>query len=210
MALTSQKAVVLCGPGNNGGDGFVVARLLKQRGWQVEVFLYGELAKLPVDAKVNAERWLETGEVQPACPPTDETEPDFPPAFCDLLVDAVFGTGLKRQVDDPCLWEWFWLIDDAVDVLALEGLGLDKHGGVKWRAPRTVAIDIPSGLCADTGVILGGEPEHGLRAPRVMLSVSFHGAKQGHRSADGPELCGKLVICDIGLDKWADVAEEAR
>ena len=59
------RAVVLCGPGNNGGDGFVVARLLKERGWDVEVFLYGEVDKLPPDAKVNCERWGEMGEVIP-------------------------------------------------------------------------------------------------------------------------------------------------
>ena len=59
MAATSHKAVVLCGPGNNGGDGFVVARLLAEWGWEVEVFLYGDVDKLPPDAKVNYERWLE-------------------------------------------------------------------------------------------------------------------------------------------------------
>ena len=58
LAASRHKAVVLCGPGNNGGDGFVVARLLKEWGWEVEVFLYGDAAKLPPDARVNYERWL--------------------------------------------------------------------------------------------------------------------------------------------------------
>ncbi len=64
LATTSHRAVVLCGPGNNGGDGFVVARLLKQRGWEVEVFLYGDPEKLPPDARVNCERWVEAGTVE--------------------------------------------------------------------------------------------------------------------------------------------------
>ena len=56
--------MVLCGPGNNGGDGFVVARLLHEWGWEVEVFLYGDPAKLPPDAKVNYERWIRSGWVE--------------------------------------------------------------------------------------------------------------------------------------------------
>ena len=55
--------MVLCGPGNNGGDGFVVARLLRERGWEVEVYLYGDAEKLPPDAKVNYERWVEMGRL---------------------------------------------------------------------------------------------------------------------------------------------------
>ncbi len=201
MAKTAQKAVVLCGPGNNGGDGFVVARLLKQRGWAVEAFLYGELEKLPPDAKVNAERWLKWGEVHPACP---SGESPIPSVACDLLLDAVFGTGLKRPVDDPCLWEWFWLIDDAMDVLALEDTDPLLCEGVRWRASRTVAVDIPSGLDADTGDVWGEDPPHGLRAPCVMLTVTFHGPKQGQHQKLGPELCGRLVVHDIGLAKWAE------
>ena len=65
LAKTAHRAVVLCGPGNNGGDGFVVARLLKEWGWEVEVFLYGDPAKLPPDARVNYERWGELGAVLP-------------------------------------------------------------------------------------------------------------------------------------------------
>ncbi|MEL7000410.1 MAG: NAD(P)H-hydrate epimerase, partial [Pseudomonadota bacterium] len=59
LATAPHRAVVLCGPGNNGGDGFVVARLLKQRGWEVEVFLYGDEDKLPRDAAENARLWRE-------------------------------------------------------------------------------------------------------------------------------------------------------
>ncbi len=97
MAKTPQKAVVLCGPGNNGGDGFVVARLLKGRGWEVEVFLYGEVDKLPPDAKVNAERWLEVGEVQPI----KDTDQSWQESWwdCQLFIDAVFGTGLSRPME---------------------------------------------------------------------------------------------------------------
>ena len=68
LRATSHRAVVLCGPGNNGGDGFVVARLLKEWGWEVEVFLYGDPERMPPDARVNYERWRGMGEVgsQPA------------------------------------------------------------------------------------------------------------------------------------------------
>lgn len=90
-----RRAVVLCGPGNNGGDGFVVARLLKERGWAVEVFLYGDEAKLPPDAAENCRRWREMGEVRP-----------FSECFSDrwifqpVVVDSIFGTGLVRAVAD--------------------------------------------------------------------------------------------------------------
>src|SRR6056297_2346399 len=68
LAKAPHKAVVLCGPGNNGGDGFVVARLLKDWGWEVQVFLYGAPAKLPPDAKTNYQRWQEMGQVDPLTP----------------------------------------------------------------------------------------------------------------------------------------------
>ena len=63
FAAAPQRALVLCGPGNNGGDGFVVARLLRGAGWQVEVFLFGDADKLPPDAKANHDRWCDMGAV---------------------------------------------------------------------------------------------------------------------------------------------------
>ena len=187
LATAPHRAVVLCGPGNNGGDGFVVARLLKEQSWDVEVFLYGDPAKLPPDALANYERWKLLGGVS-----SSDTQHEN---SCDLLVDAVFGTGLQRPVDDPNLWEWFWHIDDAIDIVDWQQSGDTKA----WNAPRTIAVDIPSGLDSDTGEILGDTPPHGLRAPRVMLTVTFHRMKKGHVHGVGQEHCGKVVIKDIGL-----------
>ncbi|CUH84845.1 bifunctional ADP-dependent NAD(P)H-hydrate dehydratase/NAD(P)H-hydrate epimerase [Thalassovita mediterranea] len=164
LADGSGRAIVLCGPGNNGGDGFVVARLLAARGWAMEVFLYGDAEKLPPDARVNYERWCESGAVESL---TDATS-----LLADVVVDALFGTGLTRPfVDLPAVREA--LNEGQVSV---------------------VSVDLPSGLCADSGRSLG--ETHCLQA---NLSVTFHRMKLGHVLQSGPELCGKTVIKDIGL-----------
>jgi hydroxyethylthiazole kinase-like uncharacterized protein yjeF len=130
LAQAPNKAVVLCGPGNNGGDGFVVARLLKDWGWEVEVFLYGDAAKLPPDAKANYARWAKMGEARSFKELTDQ------PWKADLNIDALFGTGLTRP---------------------LEGVIADLAGKMRKSAPpgHDVAIDAPSGLCMDSGKSLG-------------------------------------------------------
>ena len=188
MALTAQKAVVLCGPGNNGGDGFVVARLLKQRGWEVAVFLYGEVEKLPPDAKVNAERWLEMGEIgtYTATALGDLAEDQAFLLNPCLLIDAMFGTGLARALDGSLhLHESLYTFSTEV----LEA--------------RRVAIDLPSGLCADSGRYLGNKAgsEFGEGRFEFELTVSFHSEKCGHRLAEGPRFCGKTVVADIGIER---------
>ena len=96
LAAAPHRAVVLCGPGNNGGDGFVVARLLHDWGWQVALYLYGDAEKLPPDARANHDRWRALGPVLPfASAPTAADA-------ADLYVDALFGTGLKASCWTGC------------------------------------------------------------------------------------------------------------
>ncbi|MCI2393396.1 NAD(P)H-hydrate dehydratase [Aliiroseovarius sediminis] len=184
LAKTSHKAVVLCGPGNNGGDGFVVARLLKEWGWEVEVFLYGDAEKLPPDARVNYERWEgHVGDVL-----TYQASKGW---GCDLLIDALFGTGLTRGIKP--LGDLFWNMGDMVDCFEIEW-------GHKRGRPAIVAIDIPSGVCSDSGKEFPNE-EHWTRfSAHAHLSVSFHSGKPGHYLGDGSENAGKCVVKSIGLE----------
>ena len=197
LAEGQRRAVVLCGPGNNGGDGFVVARLLKKRGWAVDVFLYGDAGRLPPDARANYERWVETGAVAAF----NEQGVHIPEGTC-LVVDAIFGTGLTRPADDKALGRAFRDLCDCAGA----GGGLALHERVKLGFPLVVAVDVPSGLCADSGRVLGeGDRSQGSRAWAVAadMTISFHSLKAGHVLADGPALAGKVVVCDIGLDARA-------
>ncbi|MFW2545033.1 NAD(P)H-hydrate dehydratase [Primorskyibacter sp. 2E107] len=181
----AHRAVVLCGPGNNGGDGFVVARLLKARGWAVEVFLYGDALRLPPDAKVNYERWCGLGEVSPA------PNRDFEDYFEDhpdtvLAVDALFGTGLSRPFDE------LGFVQDELN---------DWSSAIEtYRTPRVVSVDVPSGMCADSGLYLGVEDSPFDQSVVPNLTVTFHRRKLGHVLADGGTACGKVVVKSIGLE----------
>jgi hydroxyethylthiazole kinase-like uncharacterized protein yjeF len=213
LRATSHRAVVLCGPGNNGGDGFVVARLLKEWGWAVEVFLYGDPERLPPDARVNYGRWREMGEVGPLTLPIgaetyqrlERCSGDWKPGQRDIapfyVVDALFGIGLRRSLKQQ-------ENDDLVMLCVnLDDIWLDSGGPVA----RFVAIDVPSGLCADSGRILAPESaedqwdeEEIDEDPRFCsikadLTVTFHRRKPGHVLARGPLMCGKLRVVDIGL-----------
>jgi len=165
----SFRAVVLCGPGNNGGDGFVVARLLKEWGWAVEVFLYGDPEKMPPDARVNYGRWLGMGEVGAWDVETIKSRE------ATIFVDAVFGTGLKRQlpleISEPLLW-------------------LATRNRVSCK---TVSVDNPSGVCSDSGRFLGTS------RMRADLTVTFHRAKIGHFVGLGERTFGAMRIAEIGL-----------
>lgn len=192
LSRERRTAVVFCGPGNNGGDGFVVARLLDERGWEVDVYLYGDPERLPQDARTNHDRWAATGPVH------DIGEAEVRRRWaCDLVVDALFGTGLTRPIED---------LDTILTSIA-DAAAAREEGGA--AAPWVVAVDLPSGIDTDTGrVLVPPRGEDGAAA--ANLTVTFHRPKRGHVSGEGPRRCGHLVVKDIGLWPWDPDGEAAR
>ena len=166
-------AVVLCGPGNNGGDGFVIARMLTDRGWRVSLGLLGTPDRLPPDARANHDRWATLGPVLGL----EDALAGLGAA--DLAVDALFGTGLTRPLEGVAA--------KAANALA----------ELAWSGGRVVAVDAPSGLCMDSGRPLA--PPEGDGVAAAALTVSFHALKAGHVLAEGPARCGRVVVADIGL-----------
>ena len=194
LAQSSHKAVVLCGPGNNGGDGFVVARLLKQRGWEVEVFLYGDAEKLPQDAKTNYDRWCEFSEVKPL---KGGIEPSR--SKPTLVIDALFGTGLRRAFEDAEFRYTLMSLVDCYDTGSGQPI-LDRPMG-----PAIVSIDVPTGSCADSSkFLIPASRVGGCEAIRILadLTVTFHRMKHGHVLFNGPKVSRKIVVKDIGLESW--------
>lgn len=179
MAFPSHKAVVLCGPGNNGGDGFVIARLLKERDWDVEVFLYGDEGKLPDDAKTNCERWRGMGEVFQLNSDIQVLPKDFDIELPTIFVDAILGTGQNRPIE-------YWLSALSSHLVLVTGVA------PKWHL---VAVDIPTGVNTDDGIDLGDFPFY------AELTVTFHSRKPVHQMS---KAYGKVVVKDIGLSKWAN------
>ncbi len=152
--------LVVAGPGNNGGDGFVLARHLREQGCAVTVLCATPLANYPADAAQAYHAW--GGPVQ-------ATWPEGP---FDLAVDAVFGIGLSRPITGRYR-DWL----EALNALACPVL----------------AIDIPSGLDADTGGIWG-------YAVRASHTATFIAAKPGLFTLDGPDHAGHVRVHDLGLD----------
>jgi len=178
----------LCGPGNNGGDGFVVARLLKEWGWEVEVFLYGDVEKLPPDARMNYERWGALGKVRSLTNEAIDGYAEDRP-HTSVAIDALFGTGLKRP---------FFELGRIQDEL-----NYWQAASKNKETPKVVAVDMPSGICADSGLYIGYHDENPFDScVMANLTVTFHSKKLGHRLSEGPIGCGRVRVKQIGLDKW--------
>jgi hydroxyethylthiazole kinase-like uncharacterized protein yjeF len=150
-------ALVLCGPGNNGGDGYVIARRLAERGAKVRVAALAE--PRTADAKAARAQWR--GPV--------ESLADAEPA--PLLVDALFGTGLARPLDEA----------------ASLRLG-ELAGAARVRA----AIDLPSGVATDDGTILSLIPD-------FDLTIAFAALKPSHLLQPAARHMGRIVVADIGI-----------
>jgi len=156
----ARRITVLCGIGNNGGDGYVLARLAYLAGYDVTVLQVGDITKIKGDARIALEAMEKVGLSAQAF---TELTP------VDVLVDALFGTGLDREI----LGKW----REAIEAL-------------NRRTCPLLALDIPSGLHANTGTILGV-------AVRAQVTVTFIGIKQGLLTGAGPEYCGKIYFDDL-------------
>jgi hydroxyethylthiazole kinase-like uncharacterized protein yjeF len=197
QSICAKRAVVLCGPGNNGGDGFVVARLLRNLNWDVNVFFYGDVDRLGPDARRNYDLWVsESSYFQLGFPdlnPTDVEEflnSTYVLKGTPLIVDALFGIGRSRPLT-------------ALQAILeeVEHFGFLRFGDAPIRAPRCVAIDIPSGMNSETGKAPECDPVTSLYllAVHAELTVTFHSKKTGHDLEHAKFLCGKIVVKDIGL-----------
>ena len=167
------KLCILAGPGNNGGDAFVVARLLSKRAYKIDTFascLKGvQKSGAQSDAKKMQEKWVkEGGDIQPM---DDLCRLQASIENADLLIDGLLGAGLSRNIEGRLLEIIEFTNQSSVPVLA---------------------IDVPTGLNGDTGQIMGS-------ALKADYTVSFHAPKLGHKLYPGKDLCGKLYIEDIGI-----------
>lgn len=178
----SDKAlpVLVCvGPGNNGGDAVVMARLLKARGWQVMVVYPARNAVLPPDAAQAHAEWLAAGGSYLDEIPEAATVPCW-----GLVVDGVFGIGLKRA---PSGQFAAWI--GAMNTLA------------RRDCCPLLALDCPSGLDADTGMVPGGVdgPEAINAVVQATHTLTFIAAKPGLYTLDGPDCCGEIRQAALAL-----------
>jgi len=160
----ARRIGVVCGGGNNAGDGYVVARLARQAGLEVSILTLVDPARLGGDARTA---W------QDACAAEVPilTFATSGLADADLLVDAMLGTGLEREVSGQ--WR------EAMNVMNAHSADI-------------LALDIPTGLHADTGAILGA-------AIHAAATMTFIGLKQGLFTGQGPACCGEVRFADLGV-----------
>ena len=166
---------VLCGKGNNGGDGFVVARLLYRKRARTQVLLMPKAADLSGDAKTMYRRFVGSARKSSVaiCPTLDQMRQAL--GRSDLIVDALLGTGLSSPVTGQ-----YRAAIDAMNEISLRD-----------SVPIT-AVDLPSGLHADTGAVLGA-------AVRARLTVTFGLPKLGLYVGSGIDHAGTIRIVDIGI-----------
>ena len=161
---TARRVLVIAGPGNNGGDAFEVAVHLKQWFYRVTVVFVGDRSKLSGDAGAALAKWKAAGGTIETSIPAG--------GRWDLVIDGLFGIGLQR---------------------ALEGRHAELVQTINSLRLPVLSLDIPSGINADTGAIMG----HAVRAART---VTFIGLKPGLLTLDGPDHCGELHTDSLGLD----------
>jgi hydroxyethylthiazole kinase-like uncharacterized protein yjeF len=167
LTASGGRVLIFAGPGNNGGDAFVVARHLKSWWFKVSILFAGDAAKLSADAKAAYSAWRDSGG--------DTTERIPPEQRWDLVIDGLFGIGLQRD---------------------LTGRHAELVATINALDAPVLAIDVPSGLEADTGRIMSC-------AVRATHTAAFIGLKPGLLTLDGPDHCGRIHLCTLELDAAA-------
>ncbi|BDF04633.1 NAD(P)H-hydrate dehydratase [[Clostridium] hylemonae] len=161
--LDLTNVCVVCGTGNNGGDGFAAARMLTEKGHRATAVLCGEEEHCTKETKEQIKRLRQTG----AAITTEFREDSY-----SVVIDALFGVGLNREIEGKRR--------ELIDAM-------NRSGGFK------LAVDIPSGVCADSGAVMG-------TAFRADATVTFQEMKLGLELYPGKEYAGKTVTVDIGID----------
>ena len=165
---------IFCGTGNNGGDGYVIARHLLNNGFRANVVICGDRNKIKGDAKVNLDVLESLGQTVEQINLTDENVNDRIEILTTgsyMIVDSLFGTGLNGQLSEP----YKQLIDY-----------------INTRNCRVLAVDIPSGLDCDTGKPLGA-------AIRADYTVTFVALKKGFLTEGATQYTGEIFIASIGI-----------
>jgi ADP-dependent NAD(P)H-hydrate dehydratase / NAD(P)H-hydrate epimerase len=175
-----KRIAVLAGRGNNGGDGFVMARYLMEKGFAVSVFLLASKEGVKGDAAANLKLFetlcghSDTGSLTEIRSQEEFDNLKLKILHHDLFIDALLGTGLNAEVRG--------IMKSAIDLL-------------NASAKPVFSVDIPSGLSADTGLALGS-------AVKAFATATFAFAKIGHILHPGNSLTGELEIIDIGIPKY--------
>lgn len=191
--------LVVCGRGNNGGDGFVVARLLAERAYSAQAVLLGRRAELAGDARRNADRWAEAGGRLVELEELDESGRRVlraELAQAGVVVDGIFGTGLTREVAGAAAAAIAEINAVSWPERAKPARSRGARGGATPAAapipPEVIAIDVPSGLDSDTG-----EP-HGT-AVRATATVTLGAVKPGLVLPAARSYVGSLSLVEIGI-----------
>jgi hydroxyethylthiazole kinase-like uncharacterized protein yjeF len=167
----AKRVLVLCGLGNNGGDGFVVARLLKTHGRDARVLLLGSAARLTGDALTNQRAWIDAGGALASVHDGSLGVLEQALGEAELVVDALFGTGLDRELTG--------LVRSVIERMNAAG-------------KPTLALDLPSGIDADRGTPLGV-------AVKAQVTVTFAGLKRGLCTPLGRAHAGAIHVVPIGI-----------
>ena len=161
--LDLSEACVVCGTGNNGGDGFAIARMLAEKGHKVRAVLAGDEGQCSQETKEQIKRLRQAGTA---------IATDYAEGRYSIIVDALFGVGLNRN---------------------LEGRYRELVEAMNRSEGYRLAVDIPSGVCADSGSVMG-------TAFRADVTVTFQEMKLGLEFYPGKEYAGQVVTADIGID----------